>query len=106
MDVVKNATIEWLNQAERFYATVPQAMLLKYNVREEELNQASQMVQQVMELLALQASAKAKVQDLTQQRNQQLEVMKQWMQQFMQIAKVATKDSPQQMEALGIVVPS
>lgn len=102
----KNATTEWLSQAERFYATVPQPMMEKYHVPQEELTQTHQMVQQVMELIAMQSSAKAKVQDLTQQRNQQLEAMKHWMQQFLKIAQIALSENPQQMEAMGIVVPS
>ena len=60
----------------------------------------------VMQLLAAQALAKARAQDLTQQKQQQMEKMELWMRQFYKVAKVALSDAPQQMEALGIVVPS
>ncbi|MEK6478685.1 hypothetical protein WJR50_14160 [Catalinimonas sp. 4WD22] len=102
----RKATADWLADAERFYELVPAAMMDKYNVPLEELTQTKQMVQQVMQLLATQALAKARAQDLTQQKQQQMEKMELWMRQFYKVAKVALSDSPQQMEALGIVVPS
>lgn len=102
----KSTIADWLEHAERFYAFVPPAMMEKYNVSQEELAQAKLMVQQVMDLLAAQASAKGKAQDLTQQKQQRMEEMELWMRQFYKIAGVALSDSPQQMEALGVVVPS
>jgi NADH:ubiquinone oxidoreductase subunit D len=70
-------------------------MMEKYHVSQEELTQASQMVQQVMDLLAAQASARSQIQDLTQQKKRQMEEMESWMRQFFKIAGVALSDSLQ-----------
>jgi hypothetical protein len=100
----KSATMDWLEQAERFYATVPQPMMEKYNVLPQELEQAGQLLVQVMELLAAQSKAKSREQELTKQRNEQVEALRLWMRQFMKVAEIALSESPQQMEALGKVV--
>ncbi|WPP52205.1 hypothetical protein [Catalinimonas niigatensis] len=100
----KGATMDWLEQAERFYATVPQPMMEKYNVLPQELEQASQLLVQVMDLMAAQSSAKSREQELTKQRNEQVEALKIWMRQFMRVAEVALSESPQQLEALNKVV--
>lgn len=100
----KGATMDWLEQAERFYATIPQPMMEKYNVLPQELEQASQLLVQVMDLLAAQSKAKSRVQELTKQRNEQVEALRIWMRQFMKIAEIALSESPQQLEALNKVV--
>lgn len=101
----KGATIDWLEQAETFYASVPTPMMEKYNVTAEELAQARELVSQVMELLAAQSKAKSRVQELTKQRNEQVEILDKWMRDFMKVAGVALGESPQQLEALNKVVP-
>ncbi|MEK6476720.1 hypothetical protein WJR50_04260 [Catalinimonas sp. 4WD22] len=101
----KSGTIDWLEQAETFYASVPTPMMEKYNVTAEELAQARQLVSQVMDLLAAQSKAKSRVQELTKQRNQQTEILDKWMRDFMKVASVALGESPQQLEALNKVVP-
>jgi hypothetical protein len=58
-----------------------------------------------MELLAAQAKAKSRVQELTKQRNEQVEILDKWMRDFMKVAGVALGESPQQLEALNKVVP-
>ena len=100
------ATADLCTQAKTFYANIPVELMEKYHVPQKELNDASKLATQVMELVALQRKAQAHVQDLTQTRKAALADLKTWMQTFLTIAKLALREQPQQLEALDIVVTS
>jgi hypothetical protein len=95
-----------LAQVKKFYANIPVALMEKYHVPQKELNETNKLIQQVMELEALQRRTQAQVQDLTQMRKAAMAELKDWMKTFYTVAKLALREHPQQLEALDVVVPS
>ncbi|MGD1891081.1 MAG: hypothetical protein ACFB15_10870 [Cyclobacteriaceae bacterium] len=95
-----------LAQVKKFYANIPVALMEKYHVPQKELNETNKLIQQVMELEALQRRTQAQVQDLTQMRKAAMAELKDWMKTFYTVAKLALREHPQQLEALDIIVPS
>jgi len=97
-------TTDCLRHIKRFYTHIPVAMMEKYATVSKELTDASRLVDQVLQLLALQTSAKSVPQQLSDTRQQTLHQLQVWMYRFEKIAQVAFADQPQQLEALGKTV--
>lgn len=99
-------TPDLLAQTKRFYANIPVALMEKYHVPQKELTEANKLSQQVMDLVALQRRTQGQMQEFTQVRKAAVAELKDWMNTFFTIAKIALREHPQQLEALDIVVPS
>ena len=68
------------------------------------LNEARKLVEHVETLDILRQQTKSQLQILTQQKQEALAELEQWMRRFYRIARIALEDQPQQLEALGLVV--
>ncbi|MGB3586575.1 MAG: hypothetical protein WBA23_08555 [Tunicatimonas sp.] len=100
----EGATIDWLEQAKKFYTHVPVDLMVKYHVPKKELDEANKMVSKVTESLSLQRRVKSQAQQLTQDRRATYRELHIWMKRFMGIARIVFADQPQQLEALGLIV--
>lgn len=107
----KRTLTGWLEQARTFYDNalgdddVLEA-LGEYNVTSEDLQEGRAQVQAVAEANSVQEQEKGDAQDATEARDAAVDALDEWMSDFFSIARVALDDQPQQLEKLGIVVPS
>lgn len=99
---------EWTLQARLFYQKVEAhaGTLESYDLSREEIAQAKAMVEAVMVARNQRVQKKGEAEEATRVRNMAIKELKAWMSEFRSIARVALKDSPQMMEALGMRVPS
>lgn len=98
----------WLEQVRAFYGNINQVadIMAKYNVGPEELARAREMVVAVADFRIHQVLGKSEAQQATQQRRRLRQQLQQWMRNYIYIARFALKDDEQQLEAMGIIVPS
>lgn len=98
----------WLIQVKAFYkhaATV--AGLLAYRgITAEELAQAQAMIEAVADARIAQNKCRSNKQVAKVRRDQERKEMQKWMSKFIKAARFAFDEDKQQLEALGIVVPS
>ncbi|MEK6478796.1 hypothetical protein WJR50_14715 [Catalinimonas sp. 4WD22] len=99
---------KWLFQAGSFYQELlkDSAMIVKYGVSLEELQQMAAMVQALLDKRNHQVSRKGEAQHATQKRNEALKAYKAWMKDFRMAARFALREEPQLLEVLGILVPT
>ncbi|MEM8966548.1 MAG: hypothetical protein AAGE93_09025 [Bacteroidota bacterium] len=96
-----------LDQAEDFYQELGEGKeMAKLGVKADELNQAKAMVSTLVQLRERRLQCKGAAESSTQKRNQALADLRTWQQEFSRVAKMALKDDPQLLEALGIMVPN
>lgn len=96
----------FLTHVQRFYS---KALTLAegvegYPVLPAEIAQAQEMITAISQTRLLQMSKKREAQRTTQQQNEALAELRQWVRDFLAIAKIAFRHDPQQLEALGITV--
>lgn len=98
----------WLMQTQAFYQHAPAVagLLAQRGITSEELAQAQAMVEAVAEARVGQNSSRSTKQVAKVRRDQEREALQQWMGKFIRTARLAFEDDKQQLEALGIVVPS
>ncbi|MEQ9437951.1 MAG: hypothetical protein RIG62_02845 [Cyclobacteriaceae bacterium] len=98
--------IHWLEQAQQFYSNaLPYTdTLAKYNMPQATLNEARKLVDHIETLDILRQQTKSQLQVLTQQKQEAMTELEQWMRRFYRIARVALEEQPQHLEALGLVV--
>lgn len=98
----------WFNQVRSFYANIAlaSAAMKKHGVTAQELTQTRQKIETAAQSRVTQAQKRSETQTATQQRQQLLAQLQQWESDLRYLAKFALKDDPQQLEALGIVVPA
>ena len=96
----------WFNQVRAFYANIAlaSAVMKRHGVSAQELTQTRQKLEAAAQLRIAQAQKKSETQTATQQRQELFSLLQQWESDLRYLAKYALKDSPQQLEALGIVV--
>ncbi len=104
----KKTVASWLLQVQAFYDNIHQVMAAMNfrGVSKEELEQVQAMVAAAATLRIRQASKKGATQSATAQKTQMRKELKVWMRDFLYIARFVTKEDAQQLEALGLVVPS
>jgi len=95
----------FLTRAQRFYtkARLLQAATSDFPIADEALMQAQAMIAAISDARIQQLSKKREAERTTQQQNEALKELRQWVRDFMAIAKIAFREDPQQLEALGIV---
>ncbi|MEQ9439349.1 MAG: hypothetical protein RIG62_09885 [Cyclobacteriaceae bacterium] len=98
----------WLTQVNRFYQNVSQVqeVLAQFNVSPEALQQAQAKVEAVAAMRVDQNRTRSQSQQLREQRDAALHKLEKWVRHFRKIAEIAFEDNPQQLEALGMAVPS
>ena len=101
----------WVQQAKMFYDhalanTEVGAELAAFGIDEAKLSAGQAAVQEVQALLKAQSKEKGEAQMATKARDEALETLMDWLDDFITIARIALKDNPQSLEILGIVVPS
>ena len=98
----------WFNQVQAFYDNIALATAAtkKQGVSADELTQVRQKLTVAAQLRITQAQKKGETQSATHQRQRLLSELQQWASDLRYLAKYALKDDPQQLEALGIVVPA
>ncbi|WPP51563.1 hypothetical protein [Catalinimonas niigatensis] len=97
---------EWLGQVKAFYYHYDRAadILKKYNISRAEVEQTIAMIEAIEDFRVQQSLSRSHAQEATEKRDQYSHALDQWMSEFMYVAKLALKDSPQSLEALGKTV--
>lgn len=106
---IKSRLDEWLSQALTFYKkAVPHAQVLErnYSLSLEELQQSAAMIESIIAVRNQRLQKKGEAEEATRTRNQGIRELKAWLTEFRSVARIALKDTPQLLEALGIMVPS
>lgn len=98
----------WLMQAKSFYKyAIPLAdTFAQRGITAEELAQAQAMIEAVADARVQQNQSKSRKQIAKERRDQERKEMQRWMSKFIKAARYAFDEDKQQLEALGIVVPS
>ncbi len=99
---------EWSLQAALFYNKVAKytEVLTPHGLSLPEIAQAQAMVEAVATVRNRHMLRKGEAEEATRIRDEKLKALKAWMKDFRAIARVALQDSPQLLEAIGIVVKS
>ena len=98
---------DMLDQAEDFYQIVAESKeMAKLGIKSDELTQAKTMVATLISLREQRLQHKGAAESATQKRNQAMAALSTWQREFIRVAKMALKDDPQLLEALGMVVPA
>jgi hypothetical protein len=102
----KQSLSDWLGQVKAFYNNYERAaeILVKYNITPDIVAQAKAMIEAIEDFRVQQSMSRSHAQEATQRRNKFSRELDGWMQEFMYVAKLALKDNPQYLEALGKVV--
>ncbi len=98
----------WLGQVSAFYNHIDrvQTILTRNGVTitPEEFAQGKAMIEAIADLRVQQLAGISNKQRATWQRQEAIQALRQWMKDFLYIARYVLKDNPQQMEALGQTV--
>lgn len=101
----------WLEQAKVFYDNALSnadigSKLGEFGITQEKLQGGKAEVEAIEGLNAAQEEEKGEAQQATYTRDVAIDVLSDWLEDFLDIAEVALSDRPQLLEALGVVVPS
>lgn len=107
----KQSLSGWLEQAKVFYSNTlgsPAAVakLAEFGITEEKLQSGQAEVVAVEAANSAQETEKGEAQQATKVRDEAIDVLDDWLDDYLGIAEVALAESPQLLEGLGIVVPS
>ncbi|MCP4215134.1 MAG: hypothetical protein GY765_10775 [bacterium] len=98
----------WLNQNRKLYATLldtPEVLdrLAAMGVTPEQLQEEQQKIRNLGTLYGERATLKAAAQKATEEKDKAFQDLKTWMGDFFRVFRMAFRDDPQMMEAVGIV---
>jgi len=96
----------WLLQASEFYriAARHREVLGASGLSEAEVSQGTASIEAINTVRNQRMRCKGDAEEATRLRNASMKDLKRWMSDFRAIARIALRDSPQLMEALGMVV--
>jgi hypothetical protein len=96
----------WLGQIRNFYDNLGKVaeQLAAYGVTAEEIAQAEAMMDTVTAARVKQNDARGAAQQARIDRDEAYKELNRWMSKFIRAARYAFADTPQQLEALGIIV--
>ncbi len=99
---------EWVPLASVFYSKLQEIydQMTRYTIPKEEVNQGKAMVEAIRNQRETRFAKKGEAEASTYTRDLALKEMRNWMNDFYSIARIALKDQPQWLEALGIQVKS
>lgn len=106
---IKQAYYDWIVQVKLFYENaINDATILSeftaLNLTKEKLEFTLVLIQETEIARADYVREKGESQDATKQKNEALDQIKEWMNSFYRVAKLALKDHPQLLESLDKVV--
>ena len=98
----------WLMQTQAFYQHAPAVaeLLAQRGISAEEVAQTQAMTEAVAEARVEQNRHRGNKQVAKVRRDEEREALQKWMSKFIRAARYAFEDDKQQLESLGIVVPS
>ena len=107
----KESLSGWMAQANQFYknALADRATLSElkgFGITDAKLRAGLAELKAIETANLTQEKEKGDAQAATQQRDEALDALQDWMMDFMAIAKVALEDDPQQLEGLGVLARS
>lgn len=107
----KSALPNWLGQAKQFYInslsdTIVLEKMTEFGVEQNMLEAGNKLVDAVEKANADLKKEMGEAQQATQERDQALEVLEEWVSNLKAIARIALEDKPQLLEKLGVVVRS
>lgn len=96
----------WFGQIRNFYDNIGKVadQIAPYGVTAEEISQAQAMIDAVTAARVKQNDARGAAQQARIDRDQATKELNSWMSKFIRTARFAFADTPQQLEALGIIV--
>ncbi len=99
---------EWPQQALNFYTKLEErnADMTAFDISQEDLQQIKASVETILEMRTERISRKGEAQNSTHHKDQVLALLRAWLTEFHAVARIAFKESPQRLEAFGIIVPS
>lgn len=97
---------EWQLQARYFYTKAASYAdaLADYQLTQSELDQNKANLEALVALRNRGIQLKGEAEEATRHRNQSIKALYVWIKEFKGIARIALQDSPQLLEALGIMV--
>ncbi len=101
----------WLIQARQFYSnaladTDIQNDLAGFGITEAKLQDGKQLVDDVEAANTGHKKEKGEAQQATLDRDKALDIMEDWLSDFITIARIALEEKPQLLEKMGIIEPS
>lgn len=104
----KKGITGWLTQAKIFYSNIEPVkdQLLKQGITEDEIEQVKAMIEAVEAAHVAQNHDRSHAQQAREQRDAVRADLRQWMKRFKKALRYAFDENRQQLEALGMVVPS
>lgn len=96
----------WIGQIRTFYLNIHLVApaLTEYGVTAEEIDQAKEMIDAVAAARVKQLEARSTAQQARVARDYSYQDLNAWMSRFVRTARFALVDTPQQLEALGLIV--
>ncbi len=99
----------WINQCRSFYTFLQNnenwlKQLERYNIKTADLQNSLELVNKVEKLEEKVRYNRGISKDSTYKRNQKAQELGQWVNDYLSIARIALSESPQMLEALGVVV--
>ncbi len=104
----KNIT-QWIEQHDRFYRNFSKELITSLNewgINRERIKREHAIVKEIMQMEKDRVDCSGVAQRATAEQNRILSELQQWVSQFFKLAKIAYREEPQTMEALGILARS
>ncbi len=101
--------VNWLETIKKFYTEIQSdeqliVKLSRFNITAEVVATGLSLVEDVEAAKFEYYREEGESQEATAQKNTDIEVIRNWMNEFFAIARIALKDKPQLLEALGLLV--
>lgn len=99
----------WLEQHDRFYRNFSEELITSLNewgITAERIEREHKVIKDIMQIEKDRVDCAGVSQRATAEQNRLLAELQQWASQFFKLAKIAYRESPQMMEALGILARS
>lgn len=105
---VSSRLAEWVTQARTFYTKIePYAeQMERYQVNLAEMQETKARIDAFLTTRNQRLQKKGEAEESTRVRNKAIKDLKTWLKEFRSVARIALKDSPQLLEALGMKVAS
>ena len=108
IDKFKTAGWTWINNAIAFYTKAPNYLdrFQEIGLTEAALQQNKAAVDTLVNLKGQRLKKKGEAENSTYLRDASIKALRAWYGEFRKLARIAFKDTPQELEIFGIVVPT
>jgi len=108
---IPRAYVKWLENMEKFYTEVKedtsiQTKIERLKISQNDVNNAQSLIQQMQAARVSYIRKRGEAQEATKEKNKALAEMDKFMSEVYAVARIALKDKPQLLEALGKIVKS